>query len=484
MRTFSRMAALAWIFQASLLVGTKASSADTPTQFIVNGIDTEKFRYPYMATLLDSLGDHSCGGTLIAPDLILSAAHCEHDTATVQLGRYNLSDVEEKYESFVIDTLSTTQHPNNTAVHLNDGSAIDVFDYLVIKLFGVSSRTVVKLNKRHHVPFLEGSRLSIMGWGQTDAAQDDDEIYLSVLKEAEVRYVSNKRCETANGYVEDLDMYDDYFGAIYDDMLCAKGLGTDAADACHLDSGGPLIVKGTSAPTDLQLGITSWGSGCADSNFPGVYARVSNQWQWIRDTVCELSVDPPADFGCNPPSSVTGYDTNERIKQPIYVRIKFDDYPSEQGFLISSLDDGRIHAYHPIGSFKVDPFGLFEEIIELPFDAAYKFVYLDDGGDGFGFTIRQISNFRVHLGSDRTGQLLVSGDGDFGFYSQNIFVLGDTSAEETEQPRRNPTTEESTTALSIDMPDTSGSRDQQSYSVYSFLILFVSFQFLTGFTLI
>mmetsp|Transcript_32511 Transcript_32511/g.70401 ORF Transcript_32511/g.70401 Transcript_32511/m.70401 type:complete len:441 (+) Transcript_32511:278-1600(+) len=430
-----------------------------------------------MATLLDSLGDHSCGGTLIAPDLILSAAHCEPDTATVQLGRYNLSDVQEEYESFVIDTLSTTRHPNNAVVHLSDGSAVEVFDFLVIKLFGVSSRPVVKLNSRHHVPFLEGSRLSIMGWGHTDAAQDDDEIYLSVLKEAEVRYVSNKRCETANGYVEDLDMYDDFSGAIYDDMLCAKGLGAEAADACHLDSGGPLIVKGTSAPTDLQLGITSWGSGCADSNFPGVYARVSNQWQWIRDTVCELSVDPPAEFGCNPPSRVIGYDNNERKIQQIYVRIKFDEYPSEQGFVISSLDDGRLHAYRPIGSFKVDPFGKVEEVIDLPLDAAYKFVYLDDGGDGFGFTIRQISNFRIHLGSDRTGQLLASGDGDFGFFSQHIFVLGDASVEETEHPTVNPTTEESTTTLSIDriddMPDKSGCRDQISYAVYPFLVVFL-----------
>jgi hypothetical protein len=64
------------------------------------------------------------------------------------------------------------------------------------------------------------------------------------------------------------------------------------------DSGGPLIVKGDHNDTsdDVQVGLTSWGWDCGQQ--PGVYARVSEGYEWIRDLVCTISNNPPEAFHC------------------------------------------------------------------------------------------------------------------------------------------------------------------------------------------
>lgn len=94
--------------------------------------------------------------------------------------------------------------------------------------------------------------------------------------EVEVDVVSNSQCNSA------------YDGGITDDMLCASRSGKDS---CQGDSGGPLIVKGTDFSKDVQVGVVSWGYGCADESYPGVYARVSEQIQWIK-TQIESGTEP------------------------------------------------------------------------------------------------------------------------------------------------------------------------------------------------
>ena len=86
----------------------------------------------------------------------------------------------------------------------------------------------------------------------------------------------------------------DYHNEITENMMCAKD---DSEDACQGDSGGPLVIRQSSGD-DLQVGVVSWGISCAHKDFPGVYARVSSQYDWIRQNVCEGSSDPPAYFEC------------------------------------------------------------------------------------------------------------------------------------------------------------------------------------------
>ncbi|KAL7517701.1 hypothetical protein ACHAWX_002600 [Stephanocyclus meneghinianus] len=82
-------------------------------------------------------------------------------------------------------------------------------------------------------------------------------------------------------------------------MICAFDSGKDS---CQGDSGGPLIIPGASADTDTLIGVVSWGSGCA-REYPGVYARVSKAYEWIKTQVCSLSSSPPNHFLCSIPTS-------------------------------------------------------------------------------------------------------------------------------------------------------------------------------------
>ena len=77
-------------------------------------------------------------------------------------------------------------------------------------------------------------------------------------------------------------------------MMCAAD---DGEDSCTGDSGGPLVIRENSG--DVQVGIVSWGVECAHKVFPGVYARISSQFEWIRGHVCAESSDPPAYFECD-----------------------------------------------------------------------------------------------------------------------------------------------------------------------------------------
>ena len=79
--------------------------------------------------------------------------------------------------------------------------------------------------------------------------------------------------------VSDIDCNSSYSGQIVKDtMICAARMGKDS---CQGDSGGPLIIKGDVASEDVQVGIVSWGAGCADPLYPGVYARVDTFKDWI-----------------------------------------------------------------------------------------------------------------------------------------------------------------------------------------------------------
>jgi hypothetical protein len=106
-----------------------------------------------------------------------------------------------------------------------------------------------------------------------------------------VKVITNEVCGQSS------DGRDDYYGQITDNMLCARVKG-GGKDACQGDSGGPLV--GTNDDGDLvQVGVVSWGIGCAEAAFPGVYSRVSRVWDWIEEEVCANSASPiPDHYNC------------------------------------------------------------------------------------------------------------------------------------------------------------------------------------------
>jgi trypsin len=142
------------------------------------------------------------------------------------------------------------------------------------------------------------------------------------LQVASLRLVSNAQCDNSTGLYQTYAL--SYRGYILDDMMCARHR---KRDSCQGDSGGPLLYRGKQgetgapagqacAPSSLALtlpsrpsslssprrpvGITSWGVGCNNAAFPGVYARVSSAYAWIQENVCTLSIYPDQQFRCEP----------------------------------------------------------------------------------------------------------------------------------------------------------------------------------------
>merc|ERR1712232_911617 len=125
-----------------------------------------------------------------------------------------------------------------------------------------------------------------------------------------------EECERSEGTIGGSE--ENYHDQITDNMLCARDSGEDA---CQGDSGGPLVLKGSGeGGADVQVGVVSWGVGCSHKDFPGVYARVSSAYDWIREEVCTRSANAPAEFDCDnlvivprptrAPAVETSYPTN------------------------------------------------------------------------------------------------------------------------------------------------------------------------------
>jgi len=147
----------------------------------------------------------------------------------------------------------------------------------------------VKLNHNPTTPE-ESAPVTVMGWGDIDPS-DGQELSDSLM-EVEVNVISNKECDDSDG------KFGSYKDSITSNMLCAREEG-GGEDSCQGDSGGPLVIKGAKASEDIQVGVVSWGIGCASKDYPGVYSRVSAQYDWIKSEVCKGSKNPPTSFDCD-----------------------------------------------------------------------------------------------------------------------------------------------------------------------------------------
>lgn len=250
---------------------------------IIGGSEARSGRYPYAVAMQDSFGQF-CGGSLVAPDMILTAAHCQGGSYDVVIGRHNLNS--NSGDSIAMRReIPYPQYDSRTT----DG------DWMLVLLDRPTSQSVpfVKLNDDGNLPSI-GQEVTVMGWG--DMTSDDyTQEASNVLMSVDVNAMSNAECDASEGEIN--GWTDSYNGQITDNMLCAADNGQDS---CQGDSGGPLVIQGRNGDgsDDIQIGVVSWGVGCASAHFPGVYARVSQVYDWIASEVCANSSDPPAEL-CN-----------------------------------------------------------------------------------------------------------------------------------------------------------------------------------------
>eukprot|EP00984_Skeletonema_dohrnii_P002303 scaffold798_cov142-Skeletonema_dohrnii-CCMP3373.AAC.8 len=251
---------------------------------IIGGTYAVEDRFSFAVSLQTS--GHFCGGSLIAKDMVLSAAHCAYDGGTPNYDAVIKQHDHSEWWDQDLDRVDAARE----YIHPDYSENTNNFDVMVVKLARPTSANVatVKLNSSNSKPFPNAS-VSVVGWGVTQTGYTSDE-----LKEVEVKAVSQASCRSSYG-----------FNTITDTMLCAAD---PNEDSCQGDSGGPLFLKGENASEDEQVGIVSWGYGCADSNYPGVYVRVSAVHDFIKGIVCDHSQDEDARsrFQCTSGSSISG----------------------------------------------------------------------------------------------------------------------------------------------------------------------------------
>lgn len=248
---------------------------ETPIRpFVVGGTDVPDGKYPFQVALMFKGEDGElqfCGGSLIGPWQVLTAAHCAdffgegEDQLPVEMlgvvaGRTVLSSAQgEKRDVVLVDV-----HPDwNPDTFVNDAAVLTL-------AAPIRTITPVKLVTPGTDALERPGRLAtVTGWGNTILQPvgpgDGDVEFPDRMREAQVPLVSKDECETA--YAEE----DGTTPVDSTTMICA---GRTGVDTCQGDSGGPMFFKAPGG-TFLQLGITSWGYGCAATGFPGVYTRIS-----------------------------------------------------------------------------------------------------------------------------------------------------------------------------------------------------------------
>ncbi|KAL3786235.1 hypothetical protein HJC23_002486 [Cyclotella cryptica] len=282
---------------------------------IIGGDETQSWQYQYTVSL-QGMDSSLCGGSLIAPDMVLTAAHCQGISNTAVIGRHNLNSndgesIPIKRETLHAEFNATIMDSDLMLVLLERPIALDV--------------PLVKVNSDKNRPRV-GESVTVMGWGDTaldDSIFNDSDALMSV----DINVISNRDCDNSRGIVYSEEY--SYNGQVTENMMCATDEGQDS---CQGDSGGPLVIQGISGDgtDDILVGVVSWGLGCGLSDFPGVYTRVSQFYDWIKDEVCNQSSNPPAEFFCGSISSSdmpTLMPTNEDREKSDQI-LDFNDFMS------------------------------------------------------------------------------------------------------------------------------------------------------------
>ena len=239
-----------------------------PEPRIVGGTLADEHEYPWQAALVGFW--QFCGGSLIDTNWVLSAAHCFYDNNgnqttfandfDIYLGVNNLNEGTRRSVAELII------HPGYNPFNQRD-------DIALIRLAETASLSCEVNTIRHAAPadsskFAAGQIATITGWGDlfSGANQGTDD-----LREVSVPIVSQAVCRDSYGN-----------SSITDSMLCA-GLAAGGKDSCQGDSGGPLVVA--DGDQFIQAGVVSWGFGCADPGYYGVYTRVSDYKGWIDNHI-------------------------------------------------------------------------------------------------------------------------------------------------------------------------------------------------------
>jgi trypsin len=226
---------------------------------IVGGFSTSITSVPWQVAILDTSNRQFCGGSILSPSWVLTAAHCQVAVGErVGAGVTRLSSIDVGQVTTVVESISFPGYEKPESG--KDIALLRVEPPL--SLSRITAKAIEFAAPAEGAAYLPNQAVTVSGWGALREGGGSPDI----LKKAEVDIWADSAVQAAYGTAPA-----DQFGA-------ARA----GQDACQGDSGGP-VAWAPRGRSPLLVGVVSWGEGCARPDKPGMYAKVSVFSGWVTE---------------------------------------------------------------------------------------------------------------------------------------------------------------------------------------------------------
>lgn len=265
-----------------------STAPENPNESLSNRIiggDAVEELAPFMVSIQIQRNNgyaHVCGGTIIGRHKVLTAAHCFDALPLdanwrVYYGNNNLNDAGNP------DSTANTSAIEGVHRHPEYVPGSFLNDVAVVHVSEPFNATPINIATPSTEPVFDGLVTGeVFGWGVTD---ENSNVLSNTLQSVEVPFQTQATCQSTFPTSEAVSTGDSF---------CA-GVAEGGLDACLGDSGGPIIIQSPQGP--VQIGIVSFGIGCAREDLYGVYSRVSRYSEWLAAHANGVLIEAPFDFG-------------------------------------------------------------------------------------------------------------------------------------------------------------------------------------------